>query len=76
MFYECSSLVNFNINQLGVTVNFRDSKLLTQESVNNIMNALQTVTNKSITLASTPYAYLTEDQIAEATAKGWTINQA
>lgn len=75
-FYNTTGLANLQITFIDGNVYFDSSKKLTQESVNNIMNALQTVTNKTITLASTQYAYLTEDQIAEATAKGWTINQA
>ena len=50
---------------------------LTQESVNNIINALADgVTNQTITFAATQYGYITEDQKTAATAKGWTINRA
>ena len=56
---------------------FGDCKKLTQESVNNIINALADgVTNQTITFGATQYGYITEEQKTAATAKGWTINQA
>ena len=55
-----------------------DCVSLTQDSVNNILNALTDVTSnpKTITFAATQYNYITEEQKTAATAKGWTINQA
>lgn len=55
-----------------------DCVSLTQDSVNNILNALTDVTAdpKTITFAATQYNYITEEQKTAATAKGWTINQA
>lgn len=72
------NLVNLTINVINNSVNFGTCNQLTQDSVNNILNALTDVTAdpKTITFAATPYSYITEEQKTAATAKGWTINQA
>ena len=72
------NLVNLTINVINNSVNFGTCNQLTQDSVNNILNALADVTAepKTITFAATQYGYVTEEQKAAATAKGWTINQA
>ena len=76
-FRNCISLADFNVNKIKSSFSFTSCTSLTQDSVNNIMSALvEGVTNQSITFASTQFAYLTEEQIAEATSKGWTIKQA
>ena len=76
-FNGCGSLTNFNANRITGDLSFEFSPSLTQESVNNVLNALADgVTDKSITFASTQYGYITEEQKAAATAKGWTIKSA
>lgn len=69
---------NVTINIINNNCNISTSTSLTQDSVNNILNALTDVTAdpKTITFAATPYSYITEEQKTAATAKGWTINQA
>ena len=76
-FDSCESLADFNANRIIGDLSFHSSRKLTQESVNNVLNALADgVTGKEITFASTQYNYITEEQKAAATAKGWTIKSA
>lgn len=76
-FKDCDSLANFNANRIIGDLSFSDCTKLSQESVNNVLNALADgVTDKSITFAATQYGYITEEQKAAATAKGWTIKSA
>ena len=76
-FYGLINLENLTINRITNSCYFSDCTKLTQESVNNIINALADgVTNQEIWFASTQYGYVTEEQKTAATAKGWTINQA
>lgn len=75
--YGCKVLETVTINHISKNIFLSDCVALTQESVNNIINALADgVTNQTITFAATPYSYITEEQKTAATAKGWTINQA
>ena len=76
--YGCKVLETVTINHISTNVFMNDCRSLTQDSVNNILNALTDVTAnpKTITFASTQYGYITEEQKTAATAKGWTINQA
>lgn len=77
MFYWCKKLANLSITTISKTLYLNDCKSLTQESVNNVLNALADgVTGKEITFAATQYGYITEEQKAAATAKGWTIKSA
>ena len=47
---------------------------LTRESTKDIVSKLATVdTSHTLTLGSTLLSYLTEDEIAAATSKGWTL---
>lgn len=76
-FARNNSLVDFTANRIVGNLYFSDSTKLSQQSVNNVLNALADgVTGKSITFASTQYNYITEEQKAAATAKGWTIKSA
>lgn len=76
-FYGLINLENLTINRITNSCYFSDCTKLTQESVNNIINALADgVTNQTIWFASTQYGYVTEEQKTAATAKGWTINRA
>ena len=71
------SLVDFTANRIVGNLYFTSCTNLSQQSVNNVLNALADgVTDKSITFASTQYNYITEEQKAAATAKGWTIKSA
>lgn len=76
--YGCKVLETVTINHISTNVFMNDCRSLTQDSVNNILNALTDVTAnpKTITFAATQYGYITEEQKTAATAKGWTINQA
>lgn len=76
-FYNCLRLKNVSLTKIWNTMYWNGAPSLTQESVNNIINALADgVTNQTITFAATQYGYITEEQKTAATAKGWTINQA
>lgn len=76
-FYNCRNIINLSITTISSTLYLNDCSNLSQESVNNVLNALADgVTGKSITFASTQYGYITEEQKAAATAKGWTIKSA
>lgn len=76
-FYGCGRLKNLSITTISKSMHLEQAPSLTQESVNNIINALADgVTNQTIWFASTQYGYVTEEQKTAATAKGWTINQA
>lgn len=76
-FITCKNEIDFNIDKIDFSVRLSDAQF-TQDSVNNIINALQdaTASPKTITFAATPYSYITDEQKEAATAKGWTINQA
>ena len=73
-----NNLVDLTINVINNSASFVNCVSLSQDSVNNILNALTDVTAepKTITFAATQYGYVTEEQKTAATAKGWTINQA
>ena len=78
-FSWCRGLQSLSFNGINIAQNLKlsDSTSLTQDSVNNVLNALADgVTGKEITFASTQYGYITEEQKAAATAKGWTIKSA
>ena len=73
-----NNLVDLTINVINNSASFVNCVSLSQDSVNNILNALTDVTAepKTITFAATQYGYITEEQKTAATAKGWTINKA
>lgn len=77
MFYNCRNIINLSITTISGTLYLNSCTKLSQESVNNVLNALADgVTDKSITFAATQYGYITEEQKTAATAKGWTIKSA
>ena len=77
MFYFCYNIINLSITTISGTLYLGDATKLSQDSVNNVLNALADgVTGKEITFAATQYGYITEEQKAAATAKGWTIKSA
>lgn len=61
----------------GKSVSFLNSTLLSLESLRSIINALkdysETGTTQTITLSPTSKSYLTENDIAQITQKGWTL---
>lgn len=58
----------------NVSIDMKDSVLLTHESLMNIINGLPTVeTAQTLTVGTVNTAKLTENEIAIATAKGWTV---
>ena len=76
-FYNCREIINLSITTISSTIYLNSCSNLSQDSVNNVLNALADgVTGKEITFASTQYGYITEEQKAAATAKGWTIKSA
>lgn len=76
-FYRCSVLTTLQLPIIKYNLYLDSCESLSQESVNNVLNALADgVTGKQITFASTQYGYITEEQKAAATAKGWTIKSA
>lgn len=76
-FNGCASLVHLKLQNLpALAVNFSQCTLLSVESLVGIIAALPALgdgTTLTCTLGATNTAKLTEDQIAVATAKGWTI---
>lgn len=78
-FYACTSLQdltiynlpNINLSDLG----FNTCTRLTLSSLQNILNALPVTTSSyKCTLGTTNLSKLSEEQIAIATNKGWTLN--
>lgn len=74
MFIYCTNLTN-----LGGFINLHDnldisySNKITRESILNIFNDMAVVTNRSIKLHEVVYSQLTEEDIAIATQKGWSV---
>lgn len=63
------------------TLNLSSSTLLTKESIMNVINNLAApddtaVTNATLKLSAESYALLTEEDIAIATAKNWSVTSA
>ena len=86
-FSEATSFVNFAVsaNSLttitGAIIGIRASIdfsycPLTHDSAMVIINGLDTISGKTITFKSSTYNTLSADEIAIATAKGWTIASA
>lgn len=78
-FSGCDQLriLSFSGINIAQNLDLNNSTILSQDSVNTVLNALADgVTGKEITFASTQYGYITEEQKAAATAKGWTIKSA
>lgn len=59
---------------LSTSISFSTDPLIDRESLNRIVNALQPVADtQNLALHRNVKYFLTDDQIAEITAKGWTI---
>lgn len=74
-FYRCETLtsVNGNIENIWFNINLKYSPL-TNSSAMVFINGLQNITTtKTITFKGTTYDTLSEEQIALATSKGWSV---
>ena len=74
MFFGCRSLTSLDSMQnIPISLSL-DSTILDQTSLVDVINNLKTViTTQTLTLGTTLLAKLTEDQIAVAVNKGWTV---
>ena len=77
MFYGCTSLKRIKCFGLTVAVNISYSTQFTREALVEILTNLSNARSGSqtLTMGATNLAKLTEDDIAIATAKGWTLAQ-
>jgi hypothetical protein len=74
MFNNCYSLTDFESCVWYKSISFSSSSKLTHDSLMSIINNLATVTSKqTLTIGATNKAKLTDDEIAVATEKGWTV---
>lgn len=76
MFYACNNLkeVRFTKESLKYDLQMAQSKSLSLESLQSIIDGLGNVTTtRTLSLNSTAYNKLTEEQKQSATDKGWTI---
>jgi hypothetical protein len=68
------NLTNFDGANIAVNHGYNECLKLTHQSLLNILNTLPTVTaSRTITLGPTNILKLTDEEIAIATAKGWTV---
>jgi hypothetical protein len=74
MFFYCISLTSLDSMQnIPVSLSLSSTKL-DQTSLVDVINNLATVTTtQTLTLGTTLLAKLTEEQIAVATNKGWSV---
>lgn len=75
-FYDCISLetVRFKANTIPVSLSLSSSPLLSDASIQSIIDGLATVeTTQTLTLHADVKAKLTETQIATITGKNWTL---
>lgn len=76
MFYACNNLkeVRFTKESLKYDLQMAQSRYLSLESLQSIIDGLGNVTTtRTLSLNSTAYNKLTEEQKQSATDKGWTI---
>ena len=76
MFSYCPKLANiaFVENSIKFSISFAQSPLLSDESIQSIINGLATVdTAQTLTLHADVKAKLTESQIAQITSKNWNL---
>ncbi len=67
------SLKEINVQNLGRSVSFTNSSKLSYTSIMYMINNAKTVTNQTLALGSVNLAKLTDEEIAIATNKGWTL---
>ena len=73
MFTSCRKLNTLKWNNWKPSVNVSGT-ILTRESTKDIVSKLATVeTSQTLTLGGNLLSYLTEDEIAAASSKGWTL---
>jgi hypothetical protein len=77
MLLACSELVELGgFTNLAVNLDLSSSRKLTADSIMNVINQaadLSEIGSATLTLGTTNIAKLTEEQIAIASAKGWTL---
>ncbi len=74
MFSKCWKVKVCNLNGAKENLDFSDTSKLEADSLVYIIDNAQTVDSKTLTLGTTNLAKLTDEQIAVATAKGWTVS--
>lgn len=73
VFYRCYRLIYLtNVKYIGYSINLSYSPL-DYDSVINCFNVLDESVEGTITLSETSYGLLSDDDIAIATDKGWTV---
>lgn len=80
MFDKCEKLsyVRLKPSSLSLSISFKDSSLLSAESIQSIINGLADLTGQTtqtITFHATVKVKLTEEQITQITGKNWTLAQ-
>ena len=74
MFDTCPNLVHLKVGKITVNFKINGCNNLSHDSLMNVINALEpTETTLTLTIGSTNIAKLTEEELAIATEKGWTI---
>lgn len=80
IFYNCSALENITIkeNSLKAPISFEYSPLLSNDSIQSIVDCLVSTTGvaKKLTLHKDTYAKLTEAQFSTIANKGWEVVSA
>lgn len=74
MFNNCYNLTNLKVGKITKNFRFAVAGKLTHESLLNVIAALaETETTQTLTIGAANLAKLSEEEIAAATEKGWTV---
>ena len=74
MFNGCYNLTNLKVGKITKNFRFAVAGKLTHESLLNVIAALaETETTQTLTIGAANLAKLSEEEIAAATEKGWTV---
>lgn len=74
MFSYCPNLTNLKVGKINKSFKFSDCNRLSHESLLNVIAALEATEDAlTLTIGSTNLKKLTEEEIAVATEKGWTV---
>jgi surface protein len=76
MFYNCSNIEQIHLLNIGTNLDISACTKMTREALLEVIGNLKDLTgstSKKLTLGSTNLAKLTEDDIALATNKNWTL---
>ena len=74
MFYDCNSLIELDSMQnIPVALDLSSTTLDTTSLLDVIDNLSTVTTTQTLTLGATLLAKLTEEQIAVAVNKGWSV---